>query len=221
MKKKCLFIMIPIIIMLAFTGKESVISVKAETRDDYSYELKEDGSYTITGYNGSENEVVIPNKINGKKVTSIGDSAFEGCSNLTSITIPKGVTSIGDWAFYGCSNLTSVTIPKGVTSIGRGAFDDTKWLENEQKKNALVIVNNILIDGSTANGKVTIPKGVTSIGDGAFYKCRNLTSITIPKGVTSIGNWAFDGCSNLTIYGEENSVVERYANERGINFIIE
>ena len=198
MKKKCLFIMIPIIIMLAFTGKESVISVKAETRDDYSYELKEDGSYTITGYNGSENEVVIPNKINGKKVTSIGNWAFYGCSNLTSITIPKGVTSIGNWAFSECSNLKSIKIPSGVTSIGDSAFYGCSNLTS-----------------------ITIPKGVTSIGDSAFYGCSNLTSITIPKGVTSIGNWAFDGCSNLTIYGEENSVVERYANERGINFIIE
>ena len=175
MKKKCLFIMIPIIIMLAFTGKESVISVKAETRDDYSYELKEDGSYTITGYNGSENEVVIPNKINGKKVTSIGDHAFSRCTSLTSITIPKGVTSIGSGAFY-----------------------NTAWLYDKQKINSLVIVNNLLIDGSTANGKVTIPKGVTSIGDGAFQYCHNLRSITIPNGVTSIGDSALFECSNLT-----------------------
>jgi hypothetical protein len=58
-------------------------------------------------------------------VTSIGESAFAGCTNLTSITIPSSVTSIGNHAFYGCTNLTSIAIPSSVTSIGRSAFEDS------------------------------------------------------------------------------------------------
>ena len=62
-------------------------------------------------------DLVIPNS-----VTSIGYSAFYGCSRLTSVTIPNSVTSIGNSAFYGCSRLTSVTIPNSVTTIGNNAF---------------------------------------------------------------------------------------------------
>ena len=79
---------------------------------------------TLVGYFGDRTSITIPNS-----VTSIGDSAFRGCSSLTNITIPSGVTSIGDFAFSGCSSLTSVTIPSGVTSIGWGAFYDCSSLK--------------------------------------------------------------------------------------------
>ncbi len=122
-------------------------------------------------------------------VTSIGRSAFYGCSRLTSVTISDSVTSIGDGAFSGCSSLKSVYIT-----------DIEKWL-------------NIKFSGSTSNPccngadlylndvkltELVIPDSVTSIGDYAFYNCSSLTSVTIPDSVTSIGEYAFNGCRNLT-----------------------
>ena len=55
-------------------------------------------------------------------MTSIGGSAFSGCSSLTSVVIGDSVTSIDDYAFYNCSNLTNVTIGNSVTEIGFQAF---------------------------------------------------------------------------------------------------
>ena len=88
---------------------ESGIEASAATYGDFKYEVG-DNEVTITGYYGSGRAVTIPSAINGKKVTSIGDWAFEYCDSLTSITIPSGVTSIGNDAFYDCTSLTSITI---------------------------------------------------------------------------------------------------------------
>ena len=108
-------------------------------------------------------------------MTSIGWSAFYGCSGLTSITIPESVTSIGKYAFYNCSGLTSVNIPEATTSVGEAAFSGCSGLTS-----------------------ITIPNSVTSIGDFAFSGCSGLSEITIPNSVTSISDFAFHNCESLT-----------------------
>ena len=147
----------------------------AETYGDFEYSVLDNGTVEITGYNGSAEKVDIPEKIDGKNVTSIGKFAFSYCDSLTSITIPDSVTSIGESAFNGCTSLTSITIPDSVTSIGGWAFS-----------------------GCTSIKSITIPDSVTEIGRSAFIDCTSLTSITIPDSVTEIGDYAFHGCSSLT-----------------------
>ena len=124
------------------------------------------GAITITSWKDKNNsnikEAVIPDKVGGKPVTSIGTNAFRDCRSLTSITIPDSVTSIGDQAFNRCSSLTSITIPDSVISIGNGAFFNCTSLKG-----------------------VTIPDSVTSIGRDAFGACRQLEWMVIGKGVTS------------------------------------
>ena len=103
--------------------------------------------------------VSIPNQVsfngNNYTVTSIGSSAFEGCTGLTSVTIPSSVTTIGGAAFYMCTGLTTVDIPNGVKTLGEGAFSKCGGLTS-----------------------VTIPSSVTSIGKNAFFQCYGLTQIT-------------------------------------------
>ena len=141
-------------------------------------------------------------------VTSIGNSAFFGCSSMTSITIPDSVTSIGDYAFFGCRNLTSITIPDSVTSIGYSAFRICSGLTSivvaegnkvyHSFKNCLIETQRKTLILGCNNSEIPLDGSVTSIGDYAFTGCSSLTSITIPDGVTSIGDYAFSGCSGLT-----------------------
>ena len=145
--------------------------------------------------------VTIPNS-----VTSIWVGAFEYCSGLTSVTIPNSVTLIGSSAFARCSGLTSIDIPNSVTSIGIAAFRFCSGLTSVTIPNSVTSIGGLAFDGCSCLTSITIPNSVTSIDDWAFKGCSGLTSITIGNIVTSIGREAFYGCTSLTSVTIPNSV---------------
>ena len=138
----------------------------------------------------------------------LGYLAFEGCSSLTSLTIPSSVTSIGFSAFSGCSGLTSLTIPSSVTSIGSSAFEGCSGLTSFTIPSSVTSISSGAFEGCSGLTSFTIPSSVTSIGSGAFEGCSGLTSLTIPSSVTSIDNSVFSGCSGLTSLTISSSVTE-------------
>ena len=131
-------------------------------------------------------------------VTSISGNAFDGCSELTSVTIGNSVTSIGSYAFHECSGLTNVTIGNSVTSIGREAFSGCSGLTSITIGNLITEIGNSAFYGCSGLTNITIPDSVTSISNSAFSGCTGLTSVTIGNSVTSIGESAFYGCFGLT-----------------------
>ncbi|MCM1332794.1 MAG: leucine-rich repeat domain-containing protein [Bacteroides sp.] len=170
----------------AFTACSGLTEINVDAENpNYVSEVgilySKDKTTFITYPGGKQGEFAIPNS-----VTSIGSSAFYGCSGLTSVTIPNSVTSIGSSAFYGCSGLTSVTIPNSVTSIDNDTFNGCRGLTS-----------------------VAIPNSVTSIGNYAFQYCSGLTSVTIPNSVTSIGYIAFYNCVSLkSVYCQWTKPIE-------------
>ena len=183
--------------MLASTLVFTQISASAETSGDFEYELLDDGTAKITRYIGSATTLDIPSTLDGYTVTSIGSSAFEDYTSLTSITIPNSVTSIGYSAFEDCTSLTSITIPNSVTSIGNWAFYGCTSLTSVTIPDGVTSIAQLAFENCTSLTSVTIPKSVISIDISAFEGCTSLTSITIPDSVTSIGKSAFDDCTSL------------------------
>ena len=138
----------------------------------------------------------------------IGNQAFDGCSSLTSLTLPSSVTSIGSSAFSGCSGLTSLTLPSSVTSIEWSAFSGCSGLTSLTLPSSVTSIGGSAFSGCSGLTSLTLPSSVTSIGESAFSGCSGLTSLTLPSSVTSIGSSAFRGCSGLTSLTLPSSVTE-------------
>ena len=151
------------------TGATFTVTVAAATN---TFDFNETTG-TITKYVESDTVVVIPSKINGVTVETIGNTAFQN-SAVTSVTIPDSVTAIYSGAFANCSQLTNISIPNSVTFIGFSTFEHCTSLKS-----------------------ITLPSSLSSILEALFSGCSQLTTIHIPVSVTSIGNNAFADCPSL------------------------
>ena len=128
-------------------------------------------------------------------VTNIGASAFNGCWELTEVTIPNSVTSIAltEWAFDECRNLEKIVVEEG-----------NPIYDSREDCNAIISTNeNVLVVGCK---NTHIPEDVTSIGYAAFSGRDGMTGFVIPINVTSIGDWAFHNCYDITEFTIPNSI---------------
>ena len=134
----------------------------------------------------------------GNRVTSLGNCAFSGCTSLTSVIIPNNVTSIGTDAFNSCSSLTNVTISKNVADFGTGIFANCTSLTSVVLPDAPIRVSGNTFKNCTALTNVTIGASATVIGASAFSGCSSLEYVVVPDGIGIIYQSAFDGCTSLT-----------------------
>lgn len=154
-------------------------------------------------------------------VTSIGDWAFYGCCSLEGeLVIPNSVTSVGENAFYGCSSLKSVVIGTGLTSLPKGMFWWCTGLETVVFQENVTEIQSLVFAYCGRLKKLVIPDGVTYIGSQAFSNCSSLTDIVLPDTVSEIESNAFFNCTALTIYANEGSYAESFAQENVIDLVL-
>ncbi len=165
----------------------------------FMYTENTDGTINISRYYPDEAEtgnIVIPSKINGKKVTTIGYQAFKERSIVKTVKIPDTVTTIGTEAFYGCSNLTEVTIGENVSTIGAYAFNSCKALTEIDLVNTKYI-GEMSFYGCSSLASVYFGENLEFILKSAFAKCTALIDIEFPETLKYIGEFAFTQCSAL------------------------
>lgn len=141
-------------------------------------------------------------------ITTVGDKAFSGCSNLRSIILPEGVTSIGSMAFEDCTSLTDITIPTNTSSVGAQAFSNCTALSRIALPDKITEIGYGVFQSCSALTDVYLPYGLSAIGAAAFVGCSSLTGISIPGSVTIIGNDSFCDCSSLNGIIIPDSVTE-------------
>ena len=187
-----------------FSSETGASAQETYTTDDFTYTLIDEYSKVqILSYIGSDTDVVIPDRIDNKKVTSIADSAFREKS-ITSVVFGQYVESISNQAFYSCQSLNKLDFSKSsVKTIGNYAFASNKVLESVEFPDSLESIgdNAFKIYEGVENKlkSVKFGKGLKTIGNGAFYHNRKLTNIEFTgENLTSIGSKAFQYCDFLT-----------------------
>lgn len=211
------------------------IDVDGIVYDIGCYHNTDDGTsveYEAILYDGKScfGDIVIPEEVTHfdsggtYKVTTIGASAFENCTDLRSVVIPESVENIESGAFSGCSSLTSVNIPKSVKIIEPLTFACCSSLTSIIIPDSVVEIQGDYrggaFQGCTSLKNVIIGNSVTTIGCCAFYNCSSLTSITIPNSVKEIkGDYAhcvyggaFEHCTSLkyVIFGNSLTKIGNY-----------
>lgn len=165
----------------------------------------------VTTYQG---DLVIPETVTGSDgntytITAIGEEAFMGCRELTSVQLPSTVQTLGEGAFAICIALTNANIPEGVTELPVGCFGYCRALTSVTLPSTLKSVGKMAFYGCVAleTSSFTLPEGLETIGEQTFSECTGgkFTEITIPSTVTHIGDKAFGGrksgyCPRIATY---------------------
>lgn len=185
--KKVISIIITVTLLLSVLSVSAVVHAATEEKKcgDYKY-TADGGKSVITGYTGSEKEVIIPSDLDGNTVTALEKGIFEGNKRIEKIIIPESVDLVGSNAFASCGNLKKITIKSHLEVIPRGMCNDCPKLE-----------------------EVNLPDSIVTVDTFAFDNCKNLKSIILPEKTENIKLNAFSdsGLEKFNI-GKNVSVIK-------------
>ena len=153
----------------------------ASDENDFVFSTLADGTIKIIKYNGNEEEIVIPEMINGLIVSELGDGVFQNKKKITKIILPDTVTTIGNNAFYSCLELKDIKLSNNVEIIGNNVFSNCNKLS--------------MID---------IPASIKKIGISAFSNCISLNAINVSS------NNIYYSSENGVLFNKDKSVLMNY-----------
>ena len=186
----------------------------------FCYTDRQDGTCMIKDYEGWGAHLVVPELLDGKKVSACGTESFyhkkigdlvlsDGIAELqnrsfykaqmASVELPESIKIIGKEAFRSCETMSILSLPGHISHIGENAFYRTPWLAAQPVgTNGLCVVHNILLSADGVTGNLTIPEGITCIAAGIFAGNEALYGVTIPESVTEIPEKLFSNCTSLS-----------------------
>ncbi len=181
-----------------------------------TWALYDNGTLVLSG-NGATNEFTY-----GKYSANAAPWSLYR-ADIKKVVIGNGVTSIGDFAFYGCSNLTSVEFKadSALTTIGVGAFGYTGITDIVLPASVKTVEANAFYYSKLVSFSVEADSKLTTIGEYAFRNCTALTSVKIPASVTKIGAGILYACDSAVIYADADSYAYGYAQRRGYSVVAE
>ena len=214
MKRKTLWsvVLALVLVLILLPGQAEASELASGTCGrKLTWTLTEDGTLTISGTGAMEDYFYwdtaspwsawaeqIKTLVVESGVTGIGESAFEDCTSLTTVTLSDTVSSLAPRAFSNCISLTEITIPKGVTAISDSAFYNCTGLTCVNLPEKLKTIDAYAFSRCAGLKEIQIPETVTEIGYYAFYRCTSLTELTLADSVEKMGKSAFEGCTSLT-----------------------
>ncbi len=180
----------------------------------YTYVILNDGTVEIRSYTGKRRFITIPEKIDGRVVSSIGDHAFADQTRLREIGLPSGLTNIGSYAFENCANLVTVEIPAGVTRIGEYAFSGDVRLSTIAfiGNSKLTAIENFAFESCGRLEKFELPASLESVNGSAFYGTTSLISIDVRSGNRNYVD--VDG----VLFNKSKSIIVAYPAAHGADY---
>lgn len=220
--KRLLSVLLAVLILALSPASAENGQHETHTFGDYVYRILEDGTAEITEYTGSGYDIVIPDNLEGIRVTAVGDAVFFGNTELHSVSVPEGVTILGRQAFGMCKNLASVTMPESLTTLGDLAFENCSSLTSVKIPDN---VNDIPSDSHPFGGCTSLKEIIVSpdhayfeLIDGVLFRRSDKKLICyppaderqtyeIPEGTLVIGADSFYLCTGLTSVTVPGSVI--------------
>lgn len=169
-------------------GSSSLISLKKSNEGSFlgletaggmlRFGIKDD-HVELIGYEGSDYEIEIPDEIDGKPVTVIGNHVFDDVESLRKIILPRKLQMIGSYAFNSCISLKDVTMSDSIEEICSNAFSGCSSIEEIKLPNNLRKLSDSSFSECTSLKRIKVPDSLEEIGEGVFSYCASLESIEV------------------------------------------